>query len=148
MNCFVWMCRMIPSAHIFVMSEIASSWHCVITLNAKLSGEIQFHYLLCPYVIVECIIYWYNWLLIKPAQLRDFLLSCLCILILLLFIFTRVILKRGEAVSREVMRKVADDKKMSKQEKEERLDVFVNVLLLFLHSVTFQKNINIHIHIF
>merc|ERR1712140_150711 len=29
--------------------------------------------------------------------------------------------KRGDAVSREVMRKVADDKKMTKQEKDERI---------------------------
>ena len=32
----------------------------------------------------------------------------------------RIALKRGDAVSREVMKKFADDKKMSKQEKEER----------------------------
>ena len=34
--------------------------------------------------------------------------------------FNRIAIKRGEAVSREIMKKVADDKKMSKQEKEER----------------------------
>jgi len=33
----------------------------------------------------------------------------------------KVAQKRGDAVSREVMKKVADDKKMSKQEKEERI---------------------------
>lgn len=32
----------------------------------------------------------------------------------------RVALKREEAVAREVMKKVADDKKMSKKEKDER----------------------------
>jgi len=32
----------------------------------------------------------------------------------------RIAQKRGDAVSKEVMKKVADDKKMSKQEKEER----------------------------
>ena len=34
--------------------------------------------------------------------------------------FHRIALKRSEAVTREVMRKVADDKKMAKQEKDER----------------------------
>jgi len=33
----------------------------------------------------------------------------------------RIAQKRGDAVSKEVMKKVADDKKMSKQEKEERV---------------------------
>merc|ERR1711976_1106023 len=33
----------------------------------------------------------------------------------------KIALKRGEAVSREIMRKVEGDKKMSKQEKEERI---------------------------
>jgi len=33
----------------------------------------------------------------------------------------KVAQKRGDAVSKEVMKKVADDKKMSKQEKEERI---------------------------
>jgi translocon-associated protein subunit gamma len=33
----------------------------------------------------------------------------------------KIALKRGDAVSREVMKKFADDKKMSKQEKEERI---------------------------
>jgi len=33
----------------------------------------------------------------------------------------KIALKRGEAVSREVMKKVADDKKMTRQEKEERI---------------------------
>ncbi|KAK2148815.1 hypothetical protein LSH36_481g03013 [Paralvinella palmiformis] len=37
------------------------------------------------------------------------------------FLKHKIALKRGEAVSREVMKKVADDKKMSKQEKEERI---------------------------
>ncbi|ESN93757.1 hypothetical protein HELRODRAFT_157814 [Helobdella robusta] len=33
----------------------------------------------------------------------------------------KIAIKRGEAVNREVMRQIADDKKMSKQEKEERV---------------------------
>jgi translocon-associated protein subunit gamma len=33
----------------------------------------------------------------------------------------KVAQKRGDAVSKEVMKKIADDKKMSKQEKEERV---------------------------
>ena len=37
----------------------------------------------------------------------------------------RVALKRGDAVSREVMKTVAEDKKMSKQEKEERYRIFI-----------------------
>ena len=32
----------------------------------------------------------------------------------------RIAQKRGEAVSREMMKKYADDKKMTRQEKEER----------------------------
>ena len=41
----------------------------------------------------------------------------------LIVVLCRVALKRAEAVGREVMKKFADDKKMSKQEKEERLFV-------------------------
>lgn len=34
--------------------------------------------------------------------------------------FYRIAQKRGDAVSREVLKKVADDKRMTKQEKDER----------------------------
>ena len=36
------------------------------------------------------------------------------------FVGLRIAGLRGEAVSREVLRKVADDKRMTKQEKDER----------------------------
>ncbi|XP_023241679.1 translocon-associated protein subunit gamma-like [Centruroides sculpturatus] len=37
------------------------------------------------------------------------------------FFFVRVAVKREEAVTREIMKKLADDKKMSKKEKDERI---------------------------
>ena len=52
-----------------------------------------------------------------------------------LYFMFRIAQKRGDAVSREVMGKVADDKKMTKQEKDERCVESVQKIKNFLpHS--------------
>ena len=44
----------------------------------------------------------------------------------ILFPLFRIAQKREEAVAREVMKKIADDKKMNKKEKDERFGVWAN----------------------
>ena len=39
--------------------------------------------------------------------------------------FIRIAQKREEAVAREVMKKIADDKKMNKKEKDERYHIYL-----------------------
>ena len=63
-------------------------------------------------------------------------------LILMFLCAFRIALKREDAVSKEMMKKLADDKRMTKKEKDER---WVYIIIIILISY-FQPSKNVYIY--
>ncbi len=57
---------------------------------------------------------------LKSASLSFFKVTALC-----LSVCFRIAQRREEAVSREIMKKVADDKRMTRKEKDERYETII-----------------------
>lgn len=54
--------------------------------------------------------------------------------------FFQVAVKREEAISREISKKIAEDKKMNKKEKDERLSNYSHILFWLTHSLLYLQS--------